>query len=137
MPQDAKIRLDRSKIRSLNFKVKEGESKSPVSITYDLSYGYEYSYKEKCINVLLSLSINEKQLPFLLNIEYEGIFKLNKRVAKREIEPFAQMNCPAILFPFLRECVADITRRAGFSPLLLPAINFIELAKKQEAEEKS
>jgi len=36
MPQDAKIRLDRSKIRSLNFKVKEGESKSPVSITYDL-----------------------------------------------------------------------------------------------------
>ncbi len=137
MPQDAKIRLDRSKIRSLNFKAKEGESKSPVSITYDLSYGYEYSYKEKCINVLLSLSINEKQLPFLLNIEYEGIFKLNKRVAKREIEPFAQMNCPAILFPFLRECVADITRRAGFSPLLLPAINFIELAKKQEAEEKS
>jgi len=37
----------------------------------------------------------------------------------------------------LRECVADITRRAGFSPLLLPAINFIELAKKQEAEKKS
>jgi len=61
------------------------------------TYGYEYSYKEKCINVLLSLSINEKQLPFLLNIEYEGIFKLNKRVAKRKIEPFAQMNCPAIL----------------------------------------
>ena len=137
MPQDAKIRLDSSKIRSLNFKVKEGEFKSPVSITYNLSYGYKYNYKEKCINVLLSLSINEDQLPFVLDIEYEGLFKLNKRAAKRKIEPFAQINCPAILFPFLRECVADITRRAGFNPLLLPAINFIELAKRQEAEEKS
>ncbi len=137
MPQDAKIRLDKSKIRSLNFRIKEGEFKDPAPLAYDLSYGYEYSYKEKSINTLLSISMGKDQLPFILDIEYEGLFKLNKRVAKKKIELFAEINCPAILFPFLRECIADITHRAGFSPLLLPAINFVELAKKRKGEEKS
>lgn len=137
MPQGIKIRLDTSRIRSLNFRIKEGEFKGPVPLTYNLSYGYEYSYKEKSINTLLSISLSKDQFPFILDIEYEGLFKLNKRVAKKKIESFAEINCTAILFPFLRECIADITRRAGFSPLLLPAINFIELAKKRKGEEKS
>ncbi len=137
MPQDLKIKLDISRIRSLNFRIKEGKFKGPIPLTYNLSYGYEYSYKEKSINTLLSLSLSKDQLPFILDIEYEGLFKLNKRVAKKKIESFAEINCPAILFPFLRECIADITRRAGFSALLLPAINFIELAKKRKGEEKS
>ncbi len=136
MPQDAKIRLDKSRIRSLNFKIKEGVSKGQAPISYKISYGYEYNYKEKSINVLMSVSIGENQLPFLLDIEYEGLFKLDKRVAKKKIEPFAEINCPAILFPFLRECIADITRRAGFNPLILPAINFVGLVKKQKAKKK-
>ncbi|MBW1706391.1 MAG: protein-export chaperone SecB, partial [Deltaproteobacteria bacterium] len=55
----------------------------------------------------------------------------------KDVEPIAKINCPAILFPFLRECVADITRRAGFNPLILPPINFVELAKQKELKGKN
>jgi len=137
MPQGIKIRLDKNRIRSLNFKIKGIEPEGEISISYEISYTYDYNYKEKRINSLLSISIVEDRLPFVLDIQYEGIFKLNKSVAKKKIKPFAEINCPAILFPFLRECIADITRRAGFTALLLPAINFIELAKKRKGEKKS
>ena len=86
---------------------------------------------------MISASIGEGEFPFLLEIEYEGMFVLNKRASKKDVEPIAKINCPAILFPFMRECVADITRRAGFNPLILPPINFVELAKQNELEDKN
>jgi preprotein translocase subunit SecB len=133
MPVDVKIKLVSSRIRSLAFTVKEGRpEKGEMPIRYEMSYGYEYDYKEKLIHTLITISTGKNQLPFILNIEYEGVFRINKRVAKKNIIPFAEINCPAILFPFIRECIADITRRAGFNPLLLPAVNFVELARRQK-----
>jgi preprotein translocase subunit SecB len=45
----------------------------------------------------------------------------------------ARINCAAMIFPFLREAIADVTRRAGMSPLLLPPVNFLELFKNKPA----
>ena len=133
MPLDAKIRLESSRIRSLTFKMKEGRpEKEKVRIEYEMSYGHDYDYKEKRISSLVKISTGKNQLPFFLDIEYEGIFRLDKRVAKKKIMPFMEINCPAILFPFIRECIADITRRAGFNPLLLPAVNFVEIAHRHK-----
>ncbi|MDP3298216.1 MAG: protein-export chaperone SecB [Thermodesulfovibrionia bacterium] len=39
------------------------------------------------------------------------------------------------MFPYVRETIADLTRRAGFPPLHLNPINFIQLAEKQEAKQ--
>ncbi len=136
MPGDLKIKLDKSRIRSLNFKIKKSAFNGEIIVSGKIAYSYEYSYKEKSINSLITVSIAEEQLPFDLEIEYEGLFTLNKRAPKKKIEPFAKINCPAILFPFVRECVADITRRANLNPLILPTINFVELSKKRKRPEK-
>jgi preprotein translocase subunit SecB len=47
------------------------------------------------------------------------------------------VNCPALLFPFLRRLVSDITREGGFPPLLLDPIDFASLfiARKQKEKE--
>jgi preprotein translocase subunit SecB len=49
------------------------------------------------------------------------------------------VNCPALLFPFLRRLVSDITREGGFPPLLLDPIDFASLfiARKQKEREKA
>lgn len=133
MPRDLKIRLEKSRVRSLNFKIKEDTGRGKIPVSIDISYSYKYNYKEKSISSLIFMSTREGRMPFHIEIEYEGIFKLNKQVAKKKVEPFANINCPAILFPFLRECVADITRRAGLNPLILPTMNFVELTKKSKA----
>ena len=132
MPKDIKVRLTKTRLRSMSFRIISDQPKGQIPVNISISHSYRYVYKKKTIEVLISISINDDQMPFFLEIEFEGLFILNKRTPKKEVESFGKINCPAILFPFSRECIADITRRAGFSPLLLPAINFLALGKKQE-----
>ncbi len=118
-------------MRSLHFSIRDDVPSEEHEVSFNLSYNSKYDYKTKSIDIILHLSIGEDSSPFEIDIEFEGLFFLNKRVSKKNAEPLARINCPAILFPFLRECVADITRRAGFSPLLLPSINFVKLGQQE------
>ena len=43
------------------------------------------------------------------------------------LEQFLPVNCPALIFPFLRRMAADVTREGGFPPLLLDPIDFAAL----------
>jgi preprotein translocase subunit SecB len=44
------------------------------------------------------------------------------------------VNCPSILFPFLRRIVADISREGGFPPLLLDPFDFAALYIRRQQE---
>ncbi|NQT57307.1 MAG: protein-export chaperone SecB [Desulfobacteraceae bacterium] len=137
MPRNLEISLRKSRVYSLNFRINPAASKGKIPINLTISHKYKYDYKNKTIAFLLSVSINDERMPFFLEIEYEGLFALSKRASKKAVEPIAQVNCPAILFPFLRETVAEITRRGGFNPLMLPVINFVESAKERKAKTTS
>lgn len=52
------------------------------------------------------------------------------------LQQFADINGPAIIFPFLREHLASMSLKAGIPPIMLPPINFIKLsASKTEGSE--
>jgi preprotein translocase subunit SecB len=53
------------------------------------------------------------------------------------LEPFLLINCPALLFPFARRLVADLTREGGFPPLLLDPIDFAGLFVKRQQEKQA
>ena len=53
---------------------------------------------------------------------------------EQALEPFLLINCPSLLFPFLRRLVADLTREGGFPPLLLDPIDFAGLFVKRQQE---
>ena len=44
------------------------------------------------------------------------------------------INCPNVLFPYLRETLADAVGRAGFPPVHLAPINFEALYQQQLAQ---
>lgn len=66
----------------------------------------------------------ENKTPFILNIEGAATFKLQHIPTAAEIEPLVKQHCAATMFPYLRETIADITRRAGFPPLHIPQVDF-------------
>jgi len=75
---------------------------------------------------------------FLLEIEYAGIFHI-ENVPDEQMHPFLLIECPRMLFPFLRRIVSDITRDGGFPPLNLETIDFLqlyraEMTRRAEAE---
>lgn len=77
---------------------------------------------------------------FLLELEYGGIFQI-ENVPEDQLHPFLLIECPRMLFPYIRRIVADITSDGGFPPLNLENIDFLalyrsELARRAEAEGK-
>jgi preprotein translocase subunit SecB len=67
---------------------------------------------------------------------YCGLFRV-KNVPPKLVEPTLWVDCPAILFPFLRQVVASITIAAGYPALMLDPINFAGLYMQKLAEEKA
>ena len=61
-----------------------------------------------------------------LELAYAGLFQI-ENLPEQALEPFLLINCPALLFPFLRRLVADLTREGGFTPLWLDPIDFAAL----------
>lgn len=67
---------------------------------------------------------------FILELDYAGIFHV-ENVAEEQLHPFLLIECPRMLFPFLRRVVSDITRDGGFQSLNLETINFLQLYKAE------
>ncbi|ODT30989.1 MAG: protein-export chaperone SecB [Hyphomicrobium sp. SCN 65-11] len=65
-------------------------------------------------------------------VVYGGAFQI-ENAPPQALEPMLFVNCPSLLFPFLRRIVADITREGGFPPLLLDPVDFgaLYMRKKQ------
>jgi len=76
---------------------------------------------------------------FLLELEYGGIF-LIENVPEDQLHPFLLIECPRMLFPYVRRIVSDVTRDGGFPPLNLENIDFLalyrsELSRRAETEQ--
>jgi len=67
---------------------------------------------------------------FLLEIEYGGLFFIDG-VAEDQLHPFLLIECPRMLFPFVRRIVSDVTRDGGFPPLNLDPVDFLALYRQE------
>ena len=73
---------------------------------------------------------------FLLEMEYGGIFMITG-VPDDQLHPFLLIECPCMLFPFLRRIVSDVTRDGGFPPLNLETIDFLQLYRNELARRQA
>jgi preprotein translocase subunit SecB len=69
---------------------------------------------------------------FVLELEYAGIFHV-ENVPEEQMHPFLLIECPRMLFPFVRRIVSDVTRDGGFPPLNLETIDFLQLYRSELA----
>ncbi len=76
---------------------------------------------------------NQLGTVYELECVYAGLFKI-QNIPPQSLEPFLLVNCPSILFPFLRRIVADISREGGFPPLLLDPFDFGTLYMRRQQE---
>lgn len=75
---------------------------------------------------------NSNIYPFYLSFIIYGLFT-NNGLNKEDFHKVLEFNGTAILFPFIRSTVADITKTANNgTPLLLPTINVNALFKTNE-----
>uniref|UniRef100_A0A2A3JXC8 Protein-export protein SecB n=1 Tax=Alloyangia mangrovi TaxID=1779329 RepID=A0A2A3JXC8_9RHOB len=97
---------------------------------------------ENQYEVVLKLKVESKSkatgdMLFLLELDYAGVFNI-EGVPAEQLHPFLLIECPRMLFPFVRRIVSDVTRDGGFPPLNLETIDFValyrnEIARRQQA----
>jgi len=69
---------------------------------------------------------------FLLELEYGGIFHV-EGVPDDQLHPFLLIECPRLLFPFVRRIISDVTRDGGFPPLNVDTVDFLALYRQELA----
>jgi preprotein translocase subunit SecB len=77
---------------------------------------------EVALTGTVTAKIAEKTL-FLVECKQAGIFEVSGFPAD-QIGPILGVNCPQMLFPYLRAQISDIVVRGGFPPVVLNEINF-------------
>ena len=73
---------------------------------------------------------------FLMELEYAGLFHV-EGVPEAQLHPFLLIECPRMLFPFVRRIVHDVTRDGGFPALNLDTIDFMKLYRQEIARRAS
>ncbi len=85
------------------------------------------------LHAVINAKIGEEQM-FLIEIDQVGIFQM-RNIPQDQFDLLHNIECPNILFPYLREAVSDLTNRAGFAPVILAPVNFAYLyQQKQQAQ---
>lgn len=112
-----------------------GEVKPDVSVQVNLDAkkrAVDHQY-EVSIKLNVESKVKESSDPlFLLEIDYAGVFHI-EGVPEEQLHPFLLIECPRMLFPFLRRIVSDVTRDGGYPPLNLENIDFVQLYRAEIA----
>ena len=116
-----------------------GEVQPDVSVQVNLDAkkrSTEHQYE-----VIMKLTINSKNKDseeplFLLELEYAGVFHV-EGVQQDQLHPFLLIECPRMMFPFVRRIVSDVTRDGGFPPLNLENIDFVQLYRREIARRQA
>lgn len=91
----------------------------------------EESLFECALTITVTAKMGDKTL-FLVEAAQGGLFRISG-VPLPEIQPVLAIHCPNVLFPYIRETIADAITRAGFPPVHLDPINFEMLYQQQLA----
>lgn len=78
-------------------------------------------------------SKSQDKTQFIVELAYAGMFRI-QNLPRQQLEPFLLIECPHILFPFVRRIIADTTRDGGYPPLLMDPIDFTLLYQKHMEE---
>ena len=90
----------------------------------------EHQY-EVIIKSNISSQTKDKDEPmFLLELEYAGIFHI-ENIPEDQLHPYLMIECPRMIFPFLRRIVSDVTRDGGFPSLNLEMVDFLALYRNE------
>jgi preprotein translocase subunit SecB len=86
----------------------------------------------ECVLTITVTAKSGDRTLFLVEAAQAGLFRI-QGVPMADLQPVMAIHCPTVLFPYVRETIADAVTRAGFPPVHLDPINFEVLYQQQLA----
>jgi preprotein translocase subunit SecB len=129
-----KIALSHNKVLALNLVMDNNNTEDRNN---KFAFDFEVKYDDVEDNVFYIIFTFDIEHPkdFKLSAQYVSAFKTSEKIDDEfKNSEFTTINAPAIAFPFLRSFVATITLNSGFTPAILPSINFIDFKNQKTIE---
>ena len=102
-----------------------------VKINLDASKREQENQYDSSIKINIESKDTETQENiFLLELDYGGIFMI-ENAPEDQLHPLLMIECPRMLFPFVRRVIHDVTRDGGYPPLNLDSIDFLSMYKAE------
>ena len=102
-----------------------------VKINLDASKREQENQYNSSIKINIESKDTETQENiFLLELDYGGIFII-ENAPEDQLHPLLMIECPRMLFPFVRRDIHDVTRDGGYPPLNLDSIDFLSMYKAE------
>ena len=137
-PQGPKMQVLGQYVRALSFenimvqKGVTGEVAPEVSVQVGLDAKKRQA--ENQFEVVSKYSITSKnksggETLFVLELDYAALFQI-ENIPDEQMHPFLMIECPRMIFPFVRRLVSDLTREGGFPPLNMDTVDFVALYRQ-------
>jgi preprotein translocase subunit SecB len=129
-------------IKDLSFEVPNApEIYREQTASPDIPIGLDVGYRQLAPNtfeVTLHMRIESKygeKTGFILEVAYGCVASIN--VPQEHVHPVLLIECPRMMFPFIRNIVSDLTRDGGFPPLMLTPVDFLALYQQRMQEQQA
>lgn len=86
------------------------------------------------LSVTVKVTAGEKNM-FLVEAVHAGLF-LMRNIPEQQVPMLLGIECPSILFPYLRQVISETIINGGFKPLVLDPINFAALYHQAQQEQQ-
>lgn len=104
-------------------------SESEQEVSFETGVGS----KDNTVNVKLTTTVTNKlkdEEQYKIVVSFVGVFKRTGNSQILDNEQFGRINGAAIIFPFVREHIANIALKAGLGSFILPPVNFTKINRK-------
>ncbi|MFA5338828.1 MAG: protein-export chaperone SecB [Candidatus Omnitrophota bacterium] len=122
------IRFVRVFLSKLRFELPEVP---PKEFKYNFSFLDSHKIEGNSLICTIAIELYDK-----FQVELTGLFEIIEGAENMSLEQFAKVNAPALMMPFAREIISNITSRTPLPHLLLPPINIIAIKNKTIEEKK-
>ena len=88
-----------------------------------------FKKEDKKFTLTLKVLIKDEEKNLELVMKMDGIFAYEAD-DMQELVPFISVNAPAIMFPYIRAYISNITALGGMPPIILPTLNIEGVGKE-------
>lgn len=127
-------------VLEIQYKLNPRFEEEEASLSPNFSFDLEFIEDEDEALVYLGLELGDtefKKNSFYLNVKVAGDFIFRSEdealIHQQKID-YCKVNGVAILYPYLRALVSDITNKGSEQPIILPTMNIVEMLRNQMNE---
>lgn len=127
-------KIEKARFRFVEYLFKETSIKlTGEDISDDVEFGIEpngiFEEDNKMFILTLNVLVKDKKSSLEVKMTVIGKFKYETNDIQ-ELVPYLGFNAPAIIFPYIRAYITNITALGGMSPIILPTLNMESVGKE-------